>query len=382
MHITSVISGLSGGGAERVCVNLANAWVARARRATVLTVSQNSPSAFAIDSRVERRDVGWPRRSHSRELNAAAIAPIVRLIRRTRCPELMDEITFLAMLRYAILESKPDVVVTHITMTNVFVIAAMPESGVPVIAYEHTDTSRLTLRHWARAREVLYRDAAAVVAPDPMIAEWLAARGAPASSIHNPLVAPPPRTWKRDGPRRRLVTLARLSGEKRPEFLLRAFASIAPKFPEWDLEIYGVGPQQNFLEHLAEELAPDRIWVRGFEADNYGILAAADLFVSASFIEGFGNAIWEALACGVPVIAMDAGPPVRSLVRDGVDGLIVTDNSMDGLASAMTRLMGNHAERKTFAARAPEVIARFSMESSLRKWDALLDKVVDQVSVL
>jgi glycosyltransferase involved in cell wall biosynthesis len=220
-----------------------------------------------------------------------------------------------------------------------------------------------------------------VVAPDPVIAEWLAARGASASTIHNPLVAPTPAKCKRDGPRRRLVTLARLSSEKRIEFLLRSFASIAADFPEWDLEIYGIGPQQNFLEHLAEELAPERIWVRGFSTDNYGILASADLFVSASFVEGFGNAIWEALACGVPVVAMDAGPPVRALVRNGVDGLIVWENSMAALASALARLMGNEAERKAFAARAPEVITRFSMESSLQKWDALLEKVVEPVSI-
>lgn len=377
MRITSVIAGLSGGGAERVCVNLANAWVACEQSATVLTVSHTRPAAFAIDPRVERRDLGWPCQPHSRELNAAAIAPVIRLIRHARCLELMGEIPFIALLRYAILETKPDVVVTHMTMTNVFVIAAMPETGVPVIAYEHTDTSRLNLPHWAGAREALYRYAAAVVAPDPVIAEWLAAGGASAFTIHNPLVAPRPYTVKRDGPRRRLVTLARLSSEKRIEFLLRSFASIAADFPEWDLEIYGVGPQQNFLEHLAEELAPERIWVRGFSTDNYGILAAADLYVSSSCVEGFGNAIWEALACGVPVVAMDAGPPVRALVRNGVDGLIVWENSMAALASALARLMGNDAERKAFAARAPEVIRRFSMESSLRKWDALLEKVTD-----
>jgi glycosyltransferase involved in cell wall biosynthesis len=176
-----------------------------------------------------------------------------------------------------------------------------------------------------------------------------------------------------NGWRRRLVSLSRLSIEKRPILLLRAFADVAERHPEWDLEFYGVGPQRNTLEHLAEELAPPgRIRVCGFTNDPYGALAGADLFVSSSSIEGFGNAIWEALACGVPVIAMDAGPSVRALVRHGVDGLIVPENNVAALASALERLMTDEAERKRFAARAPEVVDRFSLESALKQWDDLL----------
>jgi len=380
MRITSVISGLSGGGAERVCVNLANAWVERGQPTAILTISQQSqPPAYAIGSGVARRDVGWPRWAHSEELNAAAIASVMRGVYDAGCSELVEEITIIAMLRYAILETKPDVVVSHIDKTNVLVLAAMQETGVPVIACEHSDASRISAGQWQSAREALYRRAAGVVAPDPTIAQWLAGRGAPAWTIPNPLVAPPPQRPKQAGARRRLVTLARLSSEKRPEFLLRSFASIAADYPEWDLEFYGLGPLRNFLEHLAEDLGADeQIQFRGFSRDPYGVLAAADLFVSSSWVEGFGNAIWEALACGVPVVAMDAGPPVRALVRDGVDGLIVTENTMAALASALARLMGDNVERQAFAARAPEVSTRFPIESSLHKWDALLDEVVNR----
>lgn len=380
MRITIVIGGLSGGGAERVCVNLANAWAERGQPTTIVTISQGSQSpAYAIRSEVARRDLAWPRWAHSEELNAAAIAPVLRGVYDAGCSELIEEITIIAMLRYAILETKPDVVVSHIDQTNVLVLAAMQETGVPVIACEHSDAGRISAGQWQSAREALYRRAAGVVAPDPTITQWLAARGASAWTIPNPLVAPPPQRSRQAGARRRLVTLARLSPEKRPEFLLRSFASLAADYPEWDLEFYGLGPLRNLLEHLAEELAPaGQIQFHGFSRDPYGVLAAADLFVSSSWVEGFGNAIWEALACGVPVVAMDAGPPVRALVRDGVDGLMVTENSMAALASALARLMGDNVERQAFAARAPEVSTRFPIESSLQKWDALLDEVVNR----
>ena len=372
MRITLVIAGLGGGGAERVCINLANAWTARAHETTLLTISQNNRApAYTIDPRVERRDVGLPRAPTGDEIAHTAIVSIVHLLADARCPQLVSDITTLAMLRQEILASAPNIVVSFIDRTNVRVLAATAETGLPVIACEQTDARRTSLGTWQGAREELYRRAAAVVAPDPAIAQWFASRGARAIAIANPLIAPPKLEHRSENGRRRVVTLSRLSSEKRPEFLVRSFASIAPDFPEWDLEIYGNGPQRNMLEHLVEKLAPGRIRISGFSNDPYGVLAKADVFVSASRIEGFGNAIWEALACGVPVVAMDAGPAVRRLVRDGVDGVIVSEQTMAALAEALARLMRDDGLRKAYASRAPEVVERFPFEAALEQWDEL-----------
>ena len=374
MRITIVIAGLAGGGAERVAVNLANAWANRGYTPTLLTISQNSrPSAYTIGEGVTRCDVGWPRRAREYELNGQAAASIVRGFYANDSNILMPDITMLALLRFAILRSEPDIVVSFITQTNVRVLAALHEARVPVVVCEVTDTRRLHLRDWHRPRDNYYRRASAVVATDPVIAEWLSARGAKAISIHNPLLTPAaPISTKQDA-RRRVVTMSRLSSEKRVEWLVRAFASIAGEYPDWDLEIYGTGPQRNFLEHLAEDLAPPgRITVCGFTDDPYGVLAGAEIFVSASWIEGFGNSIWEAMACGVPVIAVDAGPSIGRLVRHGVDGLVVPGDGVPELADALARLMKDDEERKEFAARAPQIVERFSMQAALRQWDELL----------
>ncbi|HEX2272136.1 MAG TPA: glycosyltransferase [Pyrinomonadaceae bacterium] len=377
MRVTLVIAGLGGGGAERICINLANAWAARGKQTTLLTILQNSRApAYALDPRVERHDIGWPRPARVNELNSTAIAPVQRLLHSARCPQLLHDLTMIAMLRHAILATKPDVAVSFIDRTNVRVLAAMAETSVPVIACEVTDVRRVSLGTWQGAREELYRSAAAaVVAPDPSIAQWLAGKGARARSIHNPLVPPPKQNRGLKSERRRLVTLSRLSSEKRPEFLVRSFASIVDRFPEWDLEIHGLGPQQNFLEHLVEKLAPNRVRFCGFTDDPYAVLANADLFVSASRIEGYGNAIWEALACGVPVVAMDAGPPVRALVRHGVDGLIVSNNTMAALADALADLMGDETKRAAYASSAPEVTRRFSFAAAIERWDELLREI-------
>jgi len=374
MRITIVIAGLGGGGAERVAVNLANAWATRGYAPTLLTISQNSrPSAYSIGDGVAVCDVGWPRRAREYELNGRAAAPIVRGFYANDSNILMPDITMLALLRFAILRSEPDVVVSFITQTNVRVLAALHEARLPVVVCEVTDTRRLYLRDWHRARDNYYRRAVAVVATDPVIADWLSARGARAISIHNPLLTPAAPISPQQNFRKRIITMSRLSSEKRVEWLVRAFASIADRYPDWDLEIYGNGPQRNFLEHLAEDLAPPRrITVCGFTDDPYSVLAGAEIFVSASWIEGFGNSIWEALACGVPVIAIDAGPSIGRLVRDGIDGLVVRGDGVPELAGALERLMKDDQERKKFASRAPQIIERFSMQAALQQWDELL----------
>src|SRR5689334_3360194 len=126
MRITIVIAGLGGGGAERVAVNLANAWAGCGHAPTLLTISQNArPSAYEIDASVARRDVGWPRGGRENELNGTSVAPILRGLHANTSTILMPDITMLALLRYAILKTEPDVVVSFITQTNVRVLAAL-----------------------------------------------------------------------------------------------------------------------------------------------------------------------------------------------------------------------------------------------------------------
>jgi GalNAc-alpha-(1->4)-GalNAc-alpha-(1->3)-diNAcBac-PP-undecaprenol alpha-1,4-N-acetyl-D-galactosaminyltransferase len=379
MRITNVICGLGGGGAERVCVNLANAWAVRGQLVTILTVGRHPASPlYEVDPRVELRSLGWPRRPLREELSADAVAPVVRGLRGAGCMKLIEELGLIAALRRAILATAPEAVVSHIDLTNVRVLAAMHETGVPVVACEHTDTTQIWPERWWAERDALYRRASAVVASHPSIAAWLARRGARARSIPNPLSKPTKKGNGRVAGRRRLVTLSRLSPEKRIDLLVRAFASVARDFPEWELEVYGDGPLRASLTRLAAQTAPGRIHFRGFVRGAESAVVGADIFVSSSWVEGFGNAIWEALACGVPVVAMECGAPVRTLVRDGVDGLIVGESNAQALARALASLMGDEAARASLAARAGEVVKRFPIESSLRAWDELLEEVTAQ----
>ena len=372
MRITLVIGGLGGGGAERVCINLANCWVERGHDVTVLTVYHTASPAYAIDSRVQRRSVDWPRLPRDEELNAAAIAPVLRGLQQAGCArQLAPDITFFALLRHRILAQKPDVVVSHMDLTNLRVLVAMYETNVPVIACEHTDATRVPIGWWQSVRGALLPRARFIVTPHAASVGWFSKYDVEVMEIPNPLIPPGEVRVERNGHRRRLVSMSRLSADKRPDLGIRAFASIGGDFPDWDFEIYGDGPMRATVADLIEKLAPGRIQLRGFTRNPYEVLGGADLFVSTSWVEGFGNSIWEAMACGVPVVATEAGTSIRALVRDRVDGMISND-TVPALARDLATLMRDDPRRKAMAERAREVVNRFSLEGSLSAWDNVL----------
>lgn len=374
MRITLVIGGLGGGGAERVCVNLANCWVERGHHVTILTVHHTPTPAYAIDPRVQRRSLDWPRLPRHEEMNAIAIKPILRGLQQAGCArQLTQDLAFFALLRHRILAQKPDVVVSHMDVTNLRVLVAMYETNVPVIACEHTDATRVSIGWWQSVRAALLPRARFVVTPHAASAGWLSKYGVKVVMIPNPLIPPSEVYVERNGHRRRLVSLSRLSADKRPDLSIRAFASIAGDFPDWDFEIYGDGPMRTTVAGMAKKLPPGRIRIGGFTRNPYDVLCGADLFVSTSWVEGFGNSIWEAMACGVPVVATEAGTTIRALVRDRVDGMISND-TVPALARDLATMMRDADKRAAMAERAREVVDRFSLDASLSAWEKLLSE--------
>jgi len=372
MRITLVIGGLGGGGAERVCINLANCWVERGHHVTILTVFQATNPAYDIEPRVHRRSVDWPRLPRHDEFSATVVKPIMRGLQQAGCArQLMQDLALFALLRDRILAQKPDVVVSHMDVTNLRVLVAMHETNVPVIACEHTDATRVPLGWWQSVRAALLPRARFVVTPHEESAGWFSKYDVEVVRIPNPLIPPREVRVEQNGHRRRLVSLSRLSADKRPDLSIGAFASIAADFPDWDFEMYGDGPMRATVAGMIKKFAPGRIQLHGFTRNPYDVLTGADLFVSTSWVEGFGNSIWEAMACGVPVVATDAGTTIRALVRDRVDGMISND-TVPALARDLATLMRDDVRRAAMSERAREVTTRFSLEDSLAAWDNLL----------
>jgi len=368
MRLSLIIPTLAAGGAEGVLAMLANQWADCGHTITVVTVGSRVDDRQPLHPAIDRVALDMMRGSVTA---AQAIGNNWLRVKR---------------LRAAIRRSRPDAVISFLSSTNVLTLAATRAMGTPVIVAERIDPRAEPISpFWAGTRRLLYPRADAVVVQTPDASQW-AARFLPVEKVHvipNPVAKPradeAARSARRpvwlEGPTRKVIAAGRLAPQKGFDILLRAFARCHAAHPDWSLVILGEGDERGALNALAAELGVDGVLTMpGHVPNAASVFPYGDLFVLSSRYEGFPNALLDAMACGLPVIAADCPSGPRQIVRHGIDGLLVERNSVDALHAAMDHLMRLPDLRQRLASRAVDVRERFSVPCVMQQWNALLDR--------
>lgn len=363
LRVALVTYGLGPGGAERVVSTMANFWSSAGAEVALITFCDARNDFYSLAPAVRR--IGLARR---RSLLPGALGRL-RLLRRT--------------LR----EVRPDVVISFIDTVNLHVLVAAQGLGVPVVVSERTDPTQHRIGAVPTLiRRLVYPRAAAVVVQSDTVRDW-ARRFLPAERVHviaNPLspllleAVPEPVAAHAPGAGSpTIVAVGRLGREKGFDLLLRAFALVRPRHPAWSLQIVGEGEERGDMEALARSLGiDDAVSFPGLCREVGAVLRAAGIFVLSSRFEGFPNALLEAMACGLPVVAADCPSGPRHIVRDGVNGILVEPENVEALAVAISRLIADPAARFRLAAAAVEVRSRFSLGRVMQQWESLVAAVV------
>jgi len=161
--------------------------------------------------------------------------------------------------------------------------------------------------------------------------------------------------------------------------LLSAFKLAADKIPGWRLVIIGEGELRPELEQIIARCGlTESVQLTGLIQDPFAVMRQSRFFVMSSLSEGFPYALLEAMACGLPAIAMDCPSGPREIIRDGVDGIIVPDGDVDALATAMQRLMTDEPERQRLAAHALEVREEFNADKIIQLWQELCTEILER----
>lgn len=177
---------------------------------------------------------------------------------------------------------------------------------------------------------------------------------------------------------KRIVSVGRLDANKNHEMMIRAFAGLAGRYPEYTLTIYGEGELREHLQKLIASLGlEEKVFLPGVVPDVAERIEKAALFLLVSYSEGVSNALIEALALGLPVIATDVpSGGTQELIRHGENGLIIPPGDEEALKAAMERLLsdGEYAER--LGEQAHKIQERLAPERVNRQWQEYFESIL------
>lgn len=185
--------------------------------------------------------------------------------------------------------------------------------------------------------------------------------------IPNPCILRPERASSLNG--LRAVAVGRLVPVKGFHLLIQAWEKVASVHPEWELEIWGDGPERDALERLVREKGlQDRVFLRGVTDDVQGKLLQSSMLVFSSLFEGFGMVLVEAMACGVPCVSFACPCGPRDVISPEEDGLLVPPGDTEQLAGAIIRLMEQPELRRAMGAAARRKAARYALDAIAAEW--------------
>ncbi|MGC9065458.1 MAG: glycosyltransferase family 4 protein [Candidatus Ratteibacteria bacterium] len=354
--ISFVISSLGCGGAERIVTRIANSFSSLGNSVNIITFDSPSKKPFF------------------------ALTDSINLVQCDLLDEaenfmtsLKNNIKRILVIRRVITKMRPDIVISFMDRTNVITLIATRFLKIPVIVSERTDPILCFPGEiWHLLRLVTYPFACKIVVQTEKIREkYPLFFQKKISVIPNPVMKPENRAGQRQG--NLIVGVGRLSEEKNFQLLIRAFANIRKKYPQWHLEIYGEGPLRKQLENLVIQLdLKESVKLPGVLKDIDQLLQKADIFVLCSKFEGFPNVLCEAMASGCAVIATKCDA-TGEIIVDNYNGLLV-EHDLGYLEKAIERLIDEPNLRKKLGENAKKIVEKYSMDDIVWKWLKLIER--------
>ena len=174
-----------------------------------------------------------------------------------------------------------------------------------------------------------------------------------------------------------VVTAGRLAKEKNFSALIRSWTIVYKKHPDWKLEIWGEGDEEEILLRLIEGNGlKESIFINRYTDDIFTKFANASIFVLTSQMEAFGMAITEAMSCGLPVVSCDCPYGPREVITEGKDGFLVPKGNEQLMAERICYLIEHEDIRQQMGAAAVEKSKQYSMDIIIQKWMTLFQELL------
>lgn len=184
-----------------------------------------------------------------------------------------------------------------------------------------------------------------------------------------------PQNFVSDYSTKKAIAVGRLEPPKGFDILIGCWQEIANRHPDWHLDIYGIGSQHDSLQSQIDRLGLNsHITLCGRSNDIMSVYPQYSLHVMPSRYEGQPMTLIEAQACGLPSVVTDFMYGASDIVRDGCNGLIVSQGDVAALADAIDRMMSSEELRRACGTNAIEAGRRFYKDNIIGKWIDLLSE--------
>jgi len=402
-HIAILLPSLAGGGAERSMLHLVRSFLEQGRNVDLLLCRAEGPLLDKVPKAARLVTLKPTSGLRGRLMAALADPPGIRsLLRPVLLPVKTDnDIRHIVALRNYLEETRPDILLSALTYTNLIALWAkqLARAPTPVVVSERIALSVYMKndagqRGW-RWRYILpavshaYRRSVGIVAVSDSVASDLSnstqiSRKA-IKTIYNPVVdkslhelaaKPLEHPWLKPDAAPLILAAGRLISQKDFQTLIRAFALLRSK-RQAKLIILGEGRQRPELKSLTKDLgiAPD-VEMPGFIDNPYQYMSRASVFVLSSLYEGLPGVLIQALACGCPVVSTDCPGGSAEILENGRYGRLVPAKDPKALADAINSILDDTTNKEQLKKRA----SAFSVEFASRRYLDYLDNIVGRGS--
>ncbi len=353
---------LEQGGAERVVTTLANRFVKEGYQVYIAT-EWTAENEFIIDERINRVHVGLTEKQEKQ-------------------PAKVQFFTRIKNLRKFLKKEKPDILIAFAQKANYRALMATRFTKIPVIVSVRTNP----YLHYVGRRDkilipLLYPKAAGNVFQTVGAKEFFALKVQKKSRIIlNPINDKYIGVPKPENRRKAVVQSGRLVDFKNQLMLIEAFMLVHEKHPDYVLEIYGGdshdGTKELLEESIARNNAVDFIRLMGASDSLEKDLVDAAVFAFSSDWEGLPNALMEAMALGLPIVATDCpcGGP-RTLIEDGENGLLVPIKNPEALAAGINRLIEEPELAERLGDNARKIAAIANTDAICGQWKDYIEEL-------
>ncbi|MEU9116336.1 glycosyltransferase family 4 protein [Streptomyces sp. NPDC048483] len=192
-----------------------------------------------------------------------------------------------------------------------------------------------------------------------------------------PNSVPAPGLQPADGSGKWVVAAGRLARVKRYDVLIRAFAEVVARRPDWRLRIYGGGAEKAALRALIDELGLyNHVFLMGAANPLEPEWAKGSIAAVSSSLESFGMTIVEAMRCGLPVVATDCPHGPGEIIDDGVDGKLVPVGNPQAMAASLLDLINDDAARRRMGRAALAASDRFDPATVAGRYETLFGELL------